>query len=169
MSMKLTCGEFVGLAYANDDELREFAEEILAENAKLRDELAKWERLTANIELPEYPITEFKPKDLERENAKLREQMERLVTILRVDCDIEASWDGLRKFWSIELTDGGCLMRDRVCKGEAENAKLRELVADMWNYITEPVGKRNNLKERLARLDDIGDRIRELGVEVKDD
>ena len=36
MSMKLTCGEFVGLAYANDDELREFAEEILAENAKLR-------------------------------------------------------------------------------------------------------------------------------------
>jgi hypothetical protein len=38
--MKLTCGEFVGLAYANDDELREFAEEILAENAKLR-KLAK--------------------------------------------------------------------------------------------------------------------------------
>ena len=37
MSMKLTCGEFVGLAYANDDELREFAEEILAENAKLRE------------------------------------------------------------------------------------------------------------------------------------
>lgn len=34
--MKLRCGEFVGLAYANDDELREFAEEILAENAKLR-------------------------------------------------------------------------------------------------------------------------------------
>lgn len=25
------------------------------ENAKLRYELAKWERLTANIELPEYP------------------------------------------------------------------------------------------------------------------
>lgn len=37
MSMKVTCGEFVGLAYASDDELREFAEEILAENAKLRE------------------------------------------------------------------------------------------------------------------------------------
>ena len=48
------------------------------ENAKLRDELAKWERLAAGIDLPEYPITEFKPKDLERENAKLREQSERL-------------------------------------------------------------------------------------------
>lgn len=37
MSMRLTCGDFVGLAYANDDELREFAEEILAKNAKLRE------------------------------------------------------------------------------------------------------------------------------------
>ena len=35
--MKLTRGEFVGLAYANDDELREFVEELLAENAKLRE------------------------------------------------------------------------------------------------------------------------------------
>jgi hypothetical protein len=43
------------------------------ENAKLRQELEQWERLTANIELPEYPTTQFAPKDLERENAKLRE------------------------------------------------------------------------------------------------
>lgn len=35
--MKLTRGEFVGLAYANDDELREFTEEILAENDRLRE------------------------------------------------------------------------------------------------------------------------------------
>lgn len=47
--------------------------QLRAENAKLRDELAKWERLAAGIDLPEYPITEFQPKDLERENAKLRE------------------------------------------------------------------------------------------------
>ena len=44
-----------------------------AENAKLREELAKWERLAVGIDLPEYPVTQFKPKDLERENAKLRE------------------------------------------------------------------------------------------------
>lgn len=68
---------------------------------------------------------------LQTENAKLREQMERLVTLLRVDCDIDASWDGLRRFWSIGLTEDGCLMRDRACKAEAENAKLRELVRDM--------------------------------------
>ena len=69
---------------------------------------------------------------LSDENAKLREQMERLVTLLRADCDIEASWDGLRKFWSIGLTEDGCLMRDRACKAEAENAKLRELCADLY-------------------------------------
>jgi hypothetical protein len=46
----------------------ELAERIVG----LEDELAKWERLTAGIELPEYPISEFQPKDIERENAKLR-------------------------------------------------------------------------------------------------
>ena len=69
---------------------------------------------------------------LSDENAKLREQMERLVTLLRADCDIEASWDGLRKFWSIGLTEDGCLMRDRACKVEAENAKLRELIRELF-------------------------------------
>lgn len=61
------------------------------------------------------------------EVERLKEREQNLVTILRNDCDIEASWDGLRRFWSIELTEGGCLMRDRACKAEAENAKLREL------------------------------------------
>ena len=69
---------------------------------------------------------------LQTENAKLREQMDRLVTLLRVDCDIDASWDGLRRFWSIGLTEDGCLMRDRACKAEAENAKLRELVRELY-------------------------------------
>lgn len=47
--------------------------DIEAENAMLREELAKWERMAAGIKLPEYPISQFQPKDLERENAKLRE------------------------------------------------------------------------------------------------
>lgn len=47
--------------------------DLKAENEKLRDELDQWHRLTAGIELPEYPISQFVPKDLERENAKLRE------------------------------------------------------------------------------------------------
>ena len=53
-----------------------------------------------------------------------------------------------------------------VSKLKAENAKLHKLVGDMWTYIAEPVGKRNNLKERLARIDDIADRMRDIGIEV---
>ena len=49
---------------------------------------------------------------------------------------------------------------------ERENAKVRELVADMWSYINAPVNQRNSLKERLAVYDDLADRMRELGVEV---
>ena len=79
-----------------------------------------------------YCEAEQELRELHAENAKLREQMERLVTLLRVDCDIDASWDGLRRFWSIELTESGCLMRDRACRAEAENAKLRELVRELY-------------------------------------
>ena len=50
------------------DSREELAERIVG----LEDELAKWERLTAGIQLPEYPITQFQPKDLERENVLLR-------------------------------------------------------------------------------------------------
>lgn len=56
-----------------------------ADNAKLREELSKWERLTAGIDLPEYPVAQFKPKDLERENAKLRECLQDLAEHIRED------------------------------------------------------------------------------------
>lgn len=80
-------------------------------------------------------ITDLKAEVLllYKENAELREQTELLITLLRNDCDIEASWDGLRKFWNIGLTESGCLMRDRACKAEAENEELRELVRELWN------------------------------------
>lgn len=80
-------------------------------------------------------------ESLAAENAELREENERFIIKLNVEH----------------------IARQNV---ESENNKLRELVGDMWTYITEPVSKRNELKERLARLDDIGDRMRELGVEV---
>ena len=97
------------------------------------------------------------------ENAKLNAQLERLVTLLRVDCDIDASWDGLRRFWSIGLTEDGCLMRDRACKAEAENAKLRELAADMWNEGMCECGSRG----KCARCEyGYPDRMRELGVDA---
>ena len=106
--------------------------------------------------------------DLQRandENAKLREQMERLVTLLRVDCDIDASWDGLRRFWSIGLTENGCLMRDRACKAEAENANLREQAARAWRLFTENGAVHPS---DLSEVDAVRDGLRELGVEVDD-
>lgn len=93
---------------------------------------------------------------LQAENDKLREQMERLVTLLRVDCDIDASWDGLRRFWSIGLTEDGCLMRDRACKAEAENAKLRESVKRLMTL----------RDERLARAETDNAKLRELARQM---
>lgn len=66
----------------------------------------------------------------------------------------------------LDASDTILQLRDDLQRANTENAKLRELVCDIWTYATEPVSKRNNLKERLARLDDIGDRMRELVVEV---
>ena len=102
---------------------------------------------------------------LQHENAKLREQMERLVTLLRVDCDIDASWDGLRRFWSIGLTENGCLMRDRACKAEAEADRLRELAARAWRLFTENGAVHPS---DLSEVDAVRDGLHELGVEVDD-
>ena len=109
-------------------------------------------------------------KELQAENAKLREQMERLVTLLRVDCDIDASWDGLRRFWSIGLTEDGCLMRDRACKAEAENAKLRELVRIAGTYCVNGLcGKDDGCPLYLGKpYCALPDRMRDLGIELND-
>ncbi len=67
------------------DVLRDVAD-MLDENAKLHGELEQWHSLTANIELPEYPVTQFQPKDLERENAKLRELVRDMYKSMDVSC-----------------------------------------------------------------------------------
>lgn len=110
---------------------------------------------------------------MQTENAKLQEQMNLLVTSLRNDCDINASWDGLRKFWHIGLTENGCLMRDRACKAEAENTRLRELVRDMWHDIpkSESCGWDMSTNTCTGSDECIGEcsywyRMRELGVKV---
>lgn len=111
-------------------------------------------------------ITDLKAEVLllYKENAELREQTELLITLLRNDCDIEASWDGLRKFWNIGLTESGCLMRDRACKAEAENAKLRELVKDFLDVPCQCLKcEHYNYEEDRC---DLHDRACELGVEV---
>ena len=76
--------------------------------------------------------------NLESDNAELREQMDGLVSSLRNDWQIEASWDGLRRFWYIGWTDehvescaecakGLGAYADSLCDTlKAENAKLCE-------------------------------------------
>ena len=51
--------------------------------------------------------------------------------LLLTDYNLDASWDGLRKVWHIELTGDGCTLRDRACKAEAENEKLGEVALRM--------------------------------------
>lgn len=78
-----------------------------------------------------------------------------LTCLLALFADIAASElkndDILMKVFAQAQTDASKL--------EDENDKLRELVWDMWFYITEP----SSLVERFARFDDISSRIHELG------
>lgn len=89
----------------------------------------------------------------------LKERVNELLRCLENDWHIRASWDGLRKFWNIELTEEGVRMRDAThgtltriaelefaLKGrdrELEEhagwtkqriAELEELVRDMWEF-----------------------------------
>jgi hypothetical protein len=47
-----------------------------------------------------------------------------------------------------------------------ENAKLRELLADAWGYINHPADATWTHKKRKEVRYSIGDRMRDLGVEV---
>lgn len=64
-------------------------------------------------------------EQLKTENEKLRAECARyesLIGILERDWGVEASWDGLRKFWHVGLNDTGTRKRD---ESETENAELR--------------------------------------------
>ena len=74
-----------------------------------------------------------------REEPRYRE----LIRVLRDDWDIDASWDGLRGFWDIGLTDEGVRKRDeRDARGVGEclnvgaywKFKCSECGATLRNY-----------------------------------
>ena len=96
----------------------ENARMIMGENAKLHEELEQWHRLTAGIELPEYPITEFKPKDLERENSKLRELVRKVEHYERMGCH-ECPYDG--------SCDAGTLYDEDCAMSREIEREMREL------------------------------------------
>ena len=143
--------------YISDEDvkrIRGYIDQLQAENAKLQEELSKWERLTAGIDLPEYPVTQFKPKDLERENVELQDENARLRSCLSDDVE-----------------------NARMIMGE--NAKLRELVQKMMRFMEDgdwcttcEVAKECDAQEEYD--DDclmrgvFHARMRELGVEVDD-
>lgn len=127
--------------------------------------------------------------DLQRanaDNAELREQMDGLASSLRNDWQIEASWDGLRRFWHVGWTEehvescaecakGLGAYADSLCDPlKAENAKLRELVARVERARRDlcdayPDAEQLNCEECPAWGEcrgDLMDRMRELGVEV---
>ena len=97
------------------DMLNAYVLELEAENARLRDELAKWERLTDGIDLPEYPVVQFAPKDLERENDRLRE----LVSIL-AHCAADNGCDSCP-------INGGCARVGELDLCETAHERMREL------------------------------------------
>lgn len=73
-----------------------------------------------------------------------------------------------------ELPDEFCAVRDidgepseyTFYVPEAENVKLRELLADALGYINHPADATWTHKKRKEVRESIADRMRELGVEV---
>ena len=88
-----------------------------------------------------------------------------LLDILASEWGIDASWDGLRRFWCVELNDEGVRKRDEL---HAENDKLRELVRIAGTYCVNGLcGKDDGCPLYLGKpYCALPDRMRELGIEV---
>lgn len=82
-----------------------------------------------------------------------------LLDILASEWGIDASWDGLRRFWCVELNDEGVRKRDEL---HFENAELRELVRAMATRLAyaDRVVDGGVFDARLRR------EVAKLGVEV---
>lgn len=115
-----------------------------------------------------------------------------LIEVLRRDWQIEASWDGLRRVWYVGWTDehvescaecakGLGAYADSLCDPlKAENAKLRELVRDLYECVSHAneqdwfYFERNMLGCGMCctvngegcGLSVLADRMRELGVDA---
>ena len=106
-----------------------------------------------------------------------------LIEALRRDWDIEASWDGLRRFWYVGLTDEGVRKRDEreatlgreTCRITDERYKeCMALVQDLLHHIEYPpcegclleMSCAGDLSQCDEYFDWLKPRARELGVEV---
>ena len=114
---------------------------------------------------------------LRAENLQLRQRMDKLIRILNNDYDLSIQLDGLRKFWHVGLTDEGVRKRDErdaeVGLLQDQNAKLRELVNDMWTCILHGSEEwdctgcqRDPDSVCIGGISEFSQRMRELGIEV---
>lgn len=106
---------------------------------------------------------------LDEEAERIRAYYERLrsysllIDLLRDDWGIDVSWDGLRKFWYISLTEREVQAREQL---KAENDALRELVRGLWGFGFGMDTRANSIGEWFEKVDALHDRIVELGVEI---
>ena len=84
-----------------------------------------------------------------------------LLDILASEWGIDASWDGLRRFWCVELNDEGVRKRDEL---HAENVKLRELVEDMLDCMEIRMAFGRPLTPEMH--EGFAQRAGELGIDV---
>ena len=138
------------------------------ERSEEHRQVAEWLRLLREMLDGAWEVT-LQNCDLKSEIARYRE----LIRILGRDWGIEASWDGLRKFWYVGLNEKGVAERDEreavrmahvetINELEAENAKLRGL-------LTEAVGVAVDYYRGVgvwSDIEGIADEMRELGIEV---
>lgn len=104
---------------------REIIHEYAAENEELRKRVEESDSYAVAQSL------ECKLLNALDENQELQEQKKRLVALLLTDYNLDATWDGLRQVWHIELTGDGYVLRDKACEVEAENAKLKDVAKRM--------------------------------------
>lgn len=134
-----------------------YVNQLESENERMREELESWHRITAGIELSDYPVTVFEPRDAERENELLREKVRRQADEL----------DSTRR--ALERRNGELRPWKRQAERlVAENAKLRELLL----YIADMLGKNINLSElceESANLRAENARLRKLLLDVWND
>ena len=135
------------LLEAASDVRRLVAPSLDAENAKLREYVAKLEMANIDVtaRLTDY-IGQYDPTDafvaeVKADNAKLQDENARLRSCLSDDAE------NARQIM-------------------AENAKLRELVRDMWFWGYEGHMGSESQDWQMKHIDGVLDRMRELGVEV---
>ena len=115
---------------------------------------------------------------LQAERQELSDRLDRLVALLAREHNIDASWDGLRHYWTIQLTEEGRRARDETFDTKRENADMRNLLRKLWAgikafgdtpYYLEVPG--NNpaiveLRPDWTWIDECETALRDLGIEV---